>query len=64
MLAEVCGAQIKFYALPCIACGGRGCLICSACKGAGGYSCAVIGLNFTSRCVAAMKFRAVLPAAN
>ncbi|WP_298832293.1 hypothetical protein [uncultured Campylobacter sp.] len=48
MLAEVCGAQIKFYTPPCIACGGRGRLIRFACKGAGGYSCAVTGLNFTS----------------
>ncbi|WP_297923326.1 hypothetical protein [uncultured Campylobacter sp.] len=53
MLAEVCGAQIKFNAPLCSACGGRGCLICSACKGASGYNCAVTGLNFTSRCVAA-----------
>nr|WP_314893063.1 hypothetical protein [uncultured Campylobacter sp.] len=64
MLAEVCGAQIKFSTPPCIACGGRGRLICSACKGAGGYSCAAAELNFTSRCVAAMKFCAVLLAAN
>lgn len=60
MLAEICGAQIKFYIPPCSACGGRGRLIRFACKGAGGYSCAVVELNFTSCCVAAMKFCAVL----
>nr|WP_314234531.1 hypothetical protein [uncultured Campylobacter sp.] len=52
MLAEVCDAQIKFYIPSCSACSGRGRLIRSACKGAGGYSCAAGELNFTSRCVA------------
>ena len=58
MLAEVCGAQIKFYIPPCSACSGHGCLIRSACKGAGSYNPRHRRAEFYESMRRVMKFRA------